>query len=386
MKWRRVSGTLDFETYAQRSPFSLSGGQMRRAAIAGVVAMNPDYLILDEPSAGLDPGSRDAVFAEIMVLYKKRGIGIIMVTHSMEEAAKYAKRMLVVYKGEVILDGKPGEIFLKEKNRLLEAGMDIPEVYKLADALRAKGLRLPYEITDAKRLLAEVKRRKGLKYPGNSFIHRLDPRTKILTTLILIVAVFLANSAIGYATLCAMVLFIIAVSGLPFMLVLKSVKPLLFIIVLTLVLHAVMGQGEHVLYQWKFIKVTEEGLQLGVQMAMRLILLLMISSILTFTTSPIVLTDGRIIKAQTARGADFSGGNLLARAKNMLPILVPLFISAFRRADDLAIAMEARCYRGGEGRTRMHQLAYRSGDGLAFVFAFAMIGLLAFLRWGPKFI
>ena len=263
----------------------------------------------------------------------------------------------------------------------------------------------------------------GQYYPGNSFIHRLDPRTKILSTLLLIVAVFLANTAIGYAALCAMVLFIILVSGLPFMLVLKSVKPLLFIIVLTLVLHAVMGQGEHVLYQWKFIKVTEEGLQLGVQMAMRLILLLMISSILTFTTSPIVLTDGieallrpfrvigvpahelammmtialrfiptlmeetdRIIKAQTARGADFSGGNLLVRAKNMLPILVPLFISAFRRADDLAVAMEARCYRGGEGRTRMHQLAYRPGDVMAFVFAFAMIGLLAFLRWGPKLV
>ena len=259
----------------------------------------------------------------------------------------------------------------------------------------------------------------GQYYPGNSFIHRLDPRTKILTTLLLIVAVFLANSAIGYGALCAMVLFIIAVSGLPFMLVLRSVKPLLFIIVLTLALHALMGQGEHVLYQWKFITVTEEGLRLGVQMAMRLILLLMISSILTFTTSPIVLTDGieallrpfrvigvpahelammmtialrfiptlmeetdRIIKAQTARGADFSGGNLLVKVKNMLPILVPLFISAFRRADDLAIAMEARCYRGGEGRTRMHQLAYRAGDVLAFVFAFAMIGVLAFLRWG----
>ena len=263
----------------------------------------------------------------------------------------------------------------------------------------------------------------GQYYPGNSFIHRLDPRTKILSTLLLIVAVFLANTAIGYAALCAMVLFIILVSDLPFMLVLKSVKPLLFIIVLTLALHAVMGQGEHVLYQWKFIKVTEEGLQLGVQMAMRLILLLMISSILTITTSPIVLTDGieallrpfrvigvpahelammmtialrfiptlmeetdRIIKAQTARGADFSGGNLLVRAKNMLPILVPLFISAFRRADDLAVAMEARCYRGGEGRTRMHQLAYRSGDIMAFVFAFAMIGLLAFLRWGMKLV
>ena len=249
----------------------------------------------------------------------------------------------------------------------------------------------------------------GQYYPGNSFIHRLDPRTKILSTLLLIIAVFLANTAVGYAALCAMVLFIILISGLPFMLVLKSVKPLLFIIVLTLVLHVVMGQGEHVLYQWKFIRVTEEGLRLGVQMAMRLILLLMISSILTFTTSPIVLTDGieallspfrvigvpahelammmtialrfiptlmeetdRIIKAQTARGADFSGGNLLVRAKNMLPILVPL--------------LEARCYRGGEGRTRMHQLAYRSGDVMAFVFAFAMIGLLAFLRWGPKLV
>ena len=258
----------------------------------------------------------------------------------------------------------------------------------------------------------------GQYYPGNSFIHRLDPRTKILTTLLLIVAVFLADSAVAYGVLCAMTLFIIAVSGLPFMLALKSVKPLLLIIVLTLALHILLGQGEHVLYQWKFIKVTEEGAQMGVKMSMRLILLLMLSSILTFTTSPIVLTDGieallrpfrvvgvpahelammmtialrfiptlmeetdRIIKAQTARGADFAGGNLLARAKNMLPILVPLFISAFRRADDLAVAMEARCYRGGEGRTRMHQLAYRSGDVAAFLFAFAMIGALAFLRW-----
>ena len=154
---------LDFETYARRSPFSLSGGQMRRVAIAGIVGMNPDYLILDEPSAGLDPGSRRAVFAEIMALYKKRGIAIIMVTHSMEDAAKYAKRLLVINKGQIILDGRPGEIFLKEKNRLLEVGMDVPEVYKLADALRAKGLRLPHEITDAKLLLAEMKRRRGLK-------------------------------------------------------------------------------------------------------------------------------------------------------------------------------------------------------------------------------
>ncbi|MDY6290401.1 MAG: energy-coupling factor transporter ATPase [Succiniclasticum sp.] len=154
---------LDFETYAGRSPFSLSGGQMRRVAIAGVVAMNPDYLILDEPSAGLDPGSRDAVFAEVMELYKKRGTAIIMVTHSMEDAVQFAKRMLVVYDGRIIIDGKPGEVFLKEKEQLLKVGMDVPEVYKLADALRVKGLRLPKEITDAKTLLAEIKRRKGLR-------------------------------------------------------------------------------------------------------------------------------------------------------------------------------------------------------------------------------
>lgn len=154
---------LDFETYARRSPFSLSGGQMRRAAIAGVIAMNPDYLILDEPTAGLDPGSRTALFAQIMSLYKKRGLAIIMVTHSMEDAARFAGRMLVINRGQIMIDGKPGEVFLKDKERLLQAGMDIPEAYKLADALRAKGMRLPYEITDAKLLLAEVKRRKGLK-------------------------------------------------------------------------------------------------------------------------------------------------------------------------------------------------------------------------------
>ena len=154
---------LDFESFAGRSPFSLSGGQMRRVAMAGVVAMNPDYLILDEPSAGLDPGAREAIFAEIMALYKKRKIGIIMVTHSMEEASRFATRMLVVSEGRIILDGRPAEIFLQEKEQLLAVGMDIPEVYKLADLLRAGGLRLPQDITDVKALLREVKKRKGWK-------------------------------------------------------------------------------------------------------------------------------------------------------------------------------------------------------------------------------
>ena len=152
---------LDFETFAQRSPFQLSGGQMRRVAIAGVVAMNPDYLVLDEPSAGLDPRSRNAVFKEIMALHKERGIAIVLVTHSMEEAAKYANRMLVINKGKVLFDGKPTEIFSQHKEELVEVGMDEPQIYKLSALLRDKGLAIGEGITDAADLVKSIKKAKG---------------------------------------------------------------------------------------------------------------------------------------------------------------------------------------------------------------------------------
>lgn len=259
----------------------------------------------------------------------------------------------------------------------------------------------------------------GQYYPGNSLIHKLDPRTKILATILFIIAIFLASGTISYGMLWSFVLFVIALSRLPLMLLVKSIKPLWIIVVLTMAIHMFTGQGEHVIFSWKFLKVTQEGLEMGLKMSMRLILLLIISSILTFTTSPIVLTDGieallrpfkrfgvpahelammmtialrfiptlleetdRIMKAQTARGADFSSGNLLQRAKNMLPLLIPLFISAFRRADDLAQAMEARCYRGGEGRTRMHELKYYNRDYISLTVVFLLIGVMAFIRWG----
>lgn len=152
---------LDFETFAQRSPFQLSGGQMRRVAIAGVVAMNPDYLVLDEPSAGLDPRSRNAVFKEIMALHKERGIAIVLVTHSMEEAAKYANRMLVINKGKVLFDGKPTEIFSQHKEELVEVGMDEPQIYKLSALLRDKDLAIDEGITDAAELVKSIKKAKG---------------------------------------------------------------------------------------------------------------------------------------------------------------------------------------------------------------------------------
>lgn len=154
---------LDYDTYAERSPFQLSGGQMRRVAIAGVVAMNPDYLVLDEPSAGLDPRSRNAVFREILALHKSRGIAIVLVTHSMEEAVKYANRMLVINGGKVLFDGEPAVIFKEHGDELVKVGVDVPQVYKLADLLRQQGMSLPEGIKDEMALVKAIKKAKGWK-------------------------------------------------------------------------------------------------------------------------------------------------------------------------------------------------------------------------------
>lgn len=154
---------LDYDIYGERSTFQLSGGQMRRVAIAGVVAMNPDYLVLDEPSAGLDPRSRNAVFREIMALHKSRGIAIVLVTHSMEEAVKYANRMLVINAGKVLFDGEPAAIFKEHGDELVQVGVDVPQVYKLADLLRQKGLALPEGIKDEMALVKAIKKAKGWK-------------------------------------------------------------------------------------------------------------------------------------------------------------------------------------------------------------------------------
>ena len=154
---------LDYEALARRSPFNLSGGQMRRVAIAGVVSMQPEYLILDEPSAGLDPGARRDVFREILELYRKRKMGMIMVTHSMEDALQFATRLIVLNDGRVFLAGKPADPFRERRQELIRVGMDIPEIYKLADALRAAGIDIPETITDRAALVKVLRRRKGGK-------------------------------------------------------------------------------------------------------------------------------------------------------------------------------------------------------------------------------
>ncbi len=237
----------------------------------------------------------------------------------------------------------------------------------------------------------------------NSIIHKLDPRVKIITTLLIIVLLFLIKTWFSFAIVIAYLFFVISISKVNPKYVLRGIKPLLFLIILTLLIHMLTTEGEIIFQIW-FLKITKEGLNKGFFISARLFLLILATSWMTLTTSPISLTDGieyllsffkilripaheiammmtialrfiptlmeeteKIIKAQMARGADFESGNIINRIKNILPIIVPLFINSFRRADELAIAMEARCYKGGEGRTHYRALEIKSRDQIFFL-------------------
>lgn len=253
----------------------------------------------------------------------------------------------------------------------------------------------------------------GQYIPGNSVVHRLDPRTKIIITLAYMVILFVLNNFQGYIFPVVFILFTMILSKISLRYIMKGLRPLFFIIALTFVLNSFMIKGR-VIYKIGPLDITYEGLSQGAFMAIRLILLIIGTSLLTLTTSPISLTDGierlmspfkrfgvpahelammmtialrfiptlleetdKIMKAQMARGADFESGNIINRAKNLVPLLVPLFISAFRRADDLAMAMESRCYRGGENRTRMKELKMTALDFGSFaVFSLIIIGAI----------
>ena len=241
----------------------------------------------------------------------------------------------------------------------------------------------------------------GQFYPTNSVVHRLDPRVKILMTFFIIITLFMLKSLAAYVFAGISVFVIILLSRVPFSFVYKGVKPLVFILLFTAILNVFMTDGR-VAFQFWIFKATYEGIYYAVAMMTRLVLLVFVTSILTLTTSPIVLTNGiekllnplkkiklpvhelammmtialrfiptlleetdKIIKAQNSRGADFSSGNIIKKAKAMIPILIPLFISAFRRADELASAMECRCYRGGEGRTSFRVLKLGNNDWIA---------------------
>ncbi|AGX41287.1 energy-coupling factor transporter transmembrane component T family protein [Clostridium saccharobutylicum] len=243
----------------------------------------------------------------------------------------------------------------------------------------------------------------GQYLPGESFIHKLDPRTKILISIFFIACLFIVNKFVGYTFIVAFLLAIIAIAKIPVRFIFNGLKPIVLLVILTAVLNIFMTRGAEgtELFSIGVLKVYPEGLRIAGFMAARLILLIIGTSLLTLTTSPIELTDGiekllkpigkemahelammmtialrfiptlidetdKIMKAQKARGADFDSGGLMKKAKSLIPLLVPLFISSFRRADELAMAMEARGYRGGAGRTRMKVLKFTSRDIIAF--------------------
>lgn len=243
----------------------------------------------------------------------------------------------------------------------------------------------------------------GQYYQTESVIHRLDPRVKLAGTLLFIISLFFFRNFIGYLVAAIFLTVVIKLSHVPFKFMVKGMKAILFLLLITVSFNLFLTPGEALVSVWKFT-ITKEGLETAVTMAVRLTMLVVGSSIMTLTTTPNNLTDGmekgmrplkifhvpvhevammmsialrfipilleetdKIMKAQIARGADFESGNLIHRAKALVPLLVPLFISAFRRANDLAMAMEARCYRGGDGRTKMKPLVYQKRDRLAYL-------------------
>lgn len=256
----------------------------------------------------------------------------------------------------------------------------------------------------------------GQYFPGDTLAHRLDPRTKLLATVLYIIAIFLAKGPIAYGVLILTLIVSVRISKVGARALFRGLKPVLFIIAFTAVLNLFYTPGTVITQLWIF-HVTREGVITAIAMMLRISLLIMGTFLLTYTTSPIRLTDGledllgplkklgvpvhelammmsialrfiptlieetdKIMSAQRARGADFESGNLLQRAKALIPLLVPLFVSAFRRADELATAMECRCYHGGEGRTKLHVLRYETRDYLTLAFYAALCAAMIALK------
>lgn len=252
----------------------------------------------------------------------------------------------------------------------------------------------------------------GQYYPVDSVLHRMDPRTKLFGTMVFIISLFLANNLWAYVVATAFLVIAIKVSKVPFKFMVRGLKAVIFLLLISVSFNLFLTEGEVIFRLW-FLKITKEGIRMAAFMGLRLMYLVVGSSIMTLTTTPNELTDGlekslgflnkirvpvhevsmmmsialrfipilieetdKIMKAQMARGADFESGNLVHKAKSMVPLLVPLFISAFRRATDLAMAMEARCYRGGAGRTKMKPLHYSRRDAMAYLVYAAYLAVI----------
>ena len=257
----------------------------------------------------------------------------------------------------------------------------------------------------------------GQYYPSNSKLHRLDPRVKIMCTLLYLISLFLFQNIWGYLVATVFLATVIRISKVPFRYIIKGLKPIMMLLMITVLFNLFLTKTGNIVFEVWILRITDQGIRTAVFMAIRLTYLILGSSLMTFTTTPNALTDGiekllwpfqkiklpvheiammmsialrfipilleetdKIMKAQIARGADLESGNIIQKAKAMIPILVPLFVSAFRRANDLAMAMEARCYRGGEGRSKMKPLVYQRKDYIAYAITIVYV-VAAIVLW-----
>ena len=257
----------------------------------------------------------------------------------------------------------------------------------------------------------------GQYYPADSIVHKLDPRVKLFSTLIYIIALFIYKGLAGFLLITGFLVAAIKLSKVPFKFIVKGLKAIVMLLIITAMFNLFLTPGDVTFFKWGVFQISDTGIKTAVMMMIRLIYLIIGTSLMTLTTTPNQLTDGlekslsplnkinvpvhaiammmsialrfipilieetdKIMKAQMARGADFENGNIIKKAKAMVPILVPLFVSAFRRADDLAMAMEARCYNGGEGRTKMKPLKYNSSDRVTYLLVLGFLAASILLR------
>ncbi len=397
---------LDPQLFGERSPFSLSGGEARRAAIAGVLAMQPRYLLADEPTAGLDAPGRSAL--RRLLLDARSRAGVVVVSHTAEEFLGAADRVLVLSDGESrvvrVRCGVGGRPRRAGARRACRAGAARCPGARCCARSRRRRLharragcgRVPGGREGAGLMPVPVPF--GQFVPGDSPVHRLDARVKIGVTLAFTIALFAFDSWAGLGVAAVAVAVAVSVSGVPWRLAARGLRAISWLLLFTLVANALRLDSASALASIGPVDVDGPGLARGAFFAARILLLVLGTSLVTLTTSPVALTDGlssimrplgylrfpvddvammlsialrfvpttaeeaeRIVVAQTARGARFDEGGPIARARAWLPVLVPLFVRLFRRADDLAIAMESRCYTG-QKRTRLRELVMRTTD------------------------
>lgn len=425
VKWAMEMVGLSFEKMTDRPTYALSGGQKRKVALAGVLALRPDILVLDEPTAGLDPRSKHELLKQIKKLNREENLTVVFISHNLEEVAYLADRLYVLVNGKNLVEGSPKEIF-GNKNLLEKHNIGTPETVEIMYQLQDAGFMVDpsaYEAEGAAKQICSILESKGWHLmaspfeftknitigqyiPTGSFIHKLDSSFKLFGFAVLLVSIAICDTYIGNIVILGFSILLFSLSRIPIQYGLSGVKPAIpFVLILAFLQLLFSGEiaSEGTVYFEKgFILITSDSLRLVIVSAMRFIEIIFISSILTLSTSTTELTYGmerllrplkyfkfpvhefsliitiairfvptfamemeKLMKAQASRGAEFGMGQwwqVIKRTKDMFPIIIPLFNSAMERAEDLVLAMESRCYSPGQKRTNYRTFQLRPGD------------------------